>query len=65
MNRVLCMIVTQQYPEILEDLQQLEQLQVVDKMEINAVLEDITKLDGSIKLVKTESNRPQVCLEDL
>lgn len=59
------MIVTQQYPEILEDLQQLEQLQVVDKMEINAVLEDITKLDGSIKLVKTESNRPQVCLEDL
>ena len=58
-------MVTHTYPSILEDLQQLDQLQTIEKVEIQEILKDITTLQEGINLVKNQSSLKPFCDEDL
>lgn len=58
-------MVTHSYPSILTDLQQLDQLQMIEKVDIKDILKDITNLQGAIKLVKAQSDLKPFCDEDL
>lgn len=58
-------MVSQTYSSILEDLQQLDQLQTVEKMEIKEILNDISILQKGINLLKNQSNLKPFCEEDL
>ena len=62
---MICDRVTHTYPSILEDLQQLDQLQTIEKVEIQEILKDIATLQEGINLVKNQSSLKPFCDEDL
>lgn len=62
---MVCDIVTQNYPSILDDLHQLEQLRKAVNLDYQSILKDISTLNDSITLLRKQSNIPPYCEEDL
>lgn len=58
-------MVSHTYPSVLEDLQQLDQLHTIEKVEIQEILKDIATLQEGINLVKNQSSLKPFCDEDL
>lgn len=61
---VLCDVVQQQYPEVLEAVKGLAQLKEASKLELKAALKDVASLRAQIAKMVKVSSQGSCCDED-
>ena len=61
---VLCDVVQQQYPDVLEAVKGLAQLKEASKLELKAALKDVASLRAQIAKMEKVSSQGSCCDED-